>query len=229
MKNIKTYEGFLDIFKSKEKNQNKLVEEYISVLQDMMLRKSEIVRTVIGPKNEIDFESYLSILPKPYIVKFKISVTDDTYTTFCWRAITKEQLRLLSNIRVTKCAADETKPKWTTETEKRWIDSGAIKKNENEIYSFFIDEKPVVADVELIERLFDLCERRYEYTTGLRKDVKTYSPSTNKDKKDKDKDDNDSGSFLGSAAIGYITDNPLLGGALGGDYSGGLVGSGLRD
>jgi hypothetical protein len=220
MKNIKTYEGFLDIFKSKEKNQNKLVEEYISVVQDMTFRRSEIVRTVIGPKNEIDFESYLSILPKPYIVKFKISVTDDTYST-------KEQLRLLSNIRVTKCAADETKPKWTTETEKRWIDSGAIKKNDNEIYSFFIDEKPIVADVELIERLFDLCERRYEYTTGLRKDVKTYSPSTKKD--NKDKDDNDSGSFLGSAAIGYITDNPLLGGALGGDYSGGLVGSGLRD
>jgi hypothetical protein len=61
----------------------------------------------------------------------------------------------------------------------------------------------------------------------LRKDVKTYSFSNKKDKKDKD--DNDSGSFLGSAAIGYITDNPLLGGALGGDYSGGLVGSGLRD
>jgi hypothetical protein len=220
MKNIKTYEGFLDIFKSKEKNQNKLVEEYISVLQDMTLRRSEIVRTVIGPKNEIDFESYLSILPKPYIVKFKIIVTNDTYST-------KEQLRLLSNIRVTKCVADENKPKWTTETEKRWIDSGAIKKNDNEIYSFFIDEKPVVADVELIEELFNLCERRYEYTTGLRKDVKTYSFSNKKDKKDKD--DNDSGSFLGSAAIGYITDNPLLGGALGGDYSGGLVGSGPRD
>lgn len=223
MKNIKTYEGFLDIFKSKEKNQNKLVEEYISVLQDITLRRSEIVRTLIGPKNEIDFESYLSILPKPYIAKFKISITDDKTS---WE-LNRENTKLLSNIRVTKCAADETKPKWTTETEKRWIDSGAIKKNDNEIYSFFIDEKPVVADVELIEKLFDLCERKYEYTTGLRKDVKTYSSSNKKDKKDKD--DHNSGSFLGSAAIGYITDNPLLGGALGGDYSGGLVGSGLRD
>lgn len=225
MKNIKTYEGFLDIFKSKGKNQNKLVEEYISVLQDITLRRSEIIRTVIGPKNEIDFKSYLSILPKPYIVKFKINVADEE-TSWEW---SRENTKLLSNIRVTKCVADETKPKWTTATEKKWIDSGAIKKNNNEIYSFFIDEKPVVADVELIERLFDICEIRYEYTTGLRKKFKTYSNKKDDDGSKNDGSKNDDSSFLGSAAIGYITDNPLLGGALGGNYSGGLAGSGLND
>lgn len=33
-----------------------------------------------------------------------------------------------------------------------------------------------------------------------------------------------SGDFLTSAAIGYVTDNALLGGALGGDMLGGIVG-----
>ena len=39
------------------------------------------------------------------------------------------------------------------------------------------------------------------------------------------KQDDDSGNFIKSAAIGYITDNPLIGGAIGGSMSGGIVGS----
>lgn len=35
---------------------------------------------------------------------------------------------------------------------------------------------------------------------------------------------NSSGDFLTSAAIGYATDNALLGGILGGDMAGGIVG-----
>ena len=35
---------------------------------------------------------------------------------------------------------------------------------------------------------------------------------------------NSSGDFLTSAAIGYATDNALLGGKLGGDMAGGIVG-----
>jgi hypothetical protein len=35
---------------------------------------------------------------------------------------------------------------------------------------------------------------------------------------------NNSGDFLTSAAIGYATDNALLGGILGGDMAGGIVG-----
>jgi hypothetical protein len=41
------------------------------------------------------------------------------------------------------------------------------------------------------------------------------------------KKDDDSGSFITSAAIGYITDNPLIGGSIGGNMSGGLLGSSL--
>lgn len=41
------------------------------------------------------------------------------------------------------------------------------------------------------------------------------------------KKDDESGNFVTSAAIGYITDNPLIGGAIGGSMSGGLLGSSL--
>lgn len=44
--------------------------------------------------------------------------------------------------------------------------------------------------------------------------------------KSKKKDD-ESSNFVTSATIGYITDNPLIGGAIGGSFSGGLLGSSL--
>lgn len=39
----------------------------------------------------------------------------------------------------------------------------------------------------------------------------------------------DSGDFLMSAAIGYATDNAILGGVIGGDIAGGIVGDLLSD
>ncbi len=55
---------------------------------------------------------------------------------------------------------------------------------------------------------------------------RSYLTSYKSDSKDKKKDD-DSGNFVTSAAIGYITDNPLIGGAIGGSMSGGILGSSL--
>lgn len=52
----------------------------------------------------------------------------------------------------------------------------------------------------------------------------TLYPSNSKGKKKND----DSGNFVTSAAVGYITDNPLIGGSVGGSFSGGLFGSSLN-
>jgi hypothetical protein len=52
----------------------------------------------------------------------------------------------------------------------------------------------------------------------------TFYPSDSKGEKKND----DSGSFVASAAVGYITDNPLIGGSVGGSFSGGLFGSSLN-
>jgi glucan phosphoethanolaminetransferase (alkaline phosphatase superfamily) len=49
-----------------------------------------------------------------------------------------------------------------------------------------------------------------------------YNKKEKKSKKSKNKKD-----FTKSFAIGYLTDNPLLGGVLGGDMAGGLLGSSL--
>jgi hypothetical protein len=51
-------------------------------------------------------------------------------------------------------------------------------------------------------------------------------PTLYKKESTKTKDD-ESGDFIKSAAIGYITDNPLIGGAIGGNMGGGLLGSSL--
>ncbi len=42
-------------------------------------------------------------------------------------------------------------------------------------------------------------------------------------------DSNSGGSFLTSAAVGYMTDSPLIGGLVGGDFIGGFVGAGIKD
>jgi hypothetical protein len=55
---------------------------------------------------------------------------------------------------------------------------------------------------------------------------RSYPTFYQSDSEDKKKDD-DSGNFVTSAAIGYITDNPLIGGAIGGSMSGGILGSSL--
>lgn len=63
--------------------------------------------------------------------------------------------------------------------------------------------------------------RNYEFT-------RNHPELFDDNKKENHDDDDDDDSFTRSAAIGYLTDNPLLGGALGGSYSGGLFGSGLN-
>lgn len=55
----------------------------------------------------------------------------------------------------------------------------------------------------------------------------SYLSSYKSDYKGEKKDD-DSGNFAASAAVGYITDNPLIGGSVGGSFSGGLFGSSLN-
>lgn len=39
----------------------------------------------------------------------------------------------------------------------------------------------------------------------------------------------DDGNFALSMAIGYVTDNPVLGGMVGGSFTGGIVGASLND
>lgn len=57
--------------------------------------------------------------------------------------------------------------------------------------------------------------------------VSRYSTNTSHKKESTKTKDDDSGDFIKSAAIGYITDNPLIGGAVGGSMSGGILGSSL--
>lgn len=87
MKNIKTYEGFLDFFKSK--NQNSLVEECISEVRDLHLLRSEISRTIKTGKGEIQHNTSLTWLEKPYIVKYKLNVDESR---------TDRQKELFSNL-----------------------------------------------------------------------------------------------------------------------------------
>lgn len=224
MKNIKTYEGFLDFFKSKKgpAKQNSLVEECISEVKDLHLLKSEISRTIKTSKGEIQHNTSLIWLEKPYIVKYKLNVDESR---------TDRQKELFSNLLIIKCATEENKFKWTDEQEKEWLENGAAKKNDYEIYRLNIDDKPVKADAELLEQLFNAIDNEFYYTTGL---YKRYTPTLSS--KDKDDDDDkkknkrdDDGDFARSAALGYLTDNPLLGGALGGNFAGGLLGSSFNE
>ena len=58
----------------------------------------------------------------------------------------------------------------------------------------------------------------------------SYTSSKPKTKpKDDDDDDDDDDGFARSVAIGYLTDSTLMGGALGGNYLGGFIGSTMRD
>lgn len=221
MKNIKTYEGFLDLFKSKkgQSNQNSLVKECISEVKDMRILRSEISRTIKTSKDEIQHNISLTWLEKPYIVKYKLNIGEFR---------TDRQKKLFSNLLIIKFSTEENKLKWTDEQEKEWLEKGAVKKNDYEIYRLNIGDKPVKADVELLEQLFNEIDNEFYYATGL---YKRYTPTfSNKDKDDDDKKKNkDDDDFARSTSLGYLTDDPLLGGALGGNLAGGLLGSSFNE
>ena len=65
-----------------------------------------------------------------------------------------------------------------------------------------------------------------EENTKVEKTEWGYSTYSSYETKSEEKTNEYKG-FITSAAIGYITDNPLMGGAVGGDMLGGIIGSSL--
>jgi len=138
MKTIKTYEGFFDFFKKKESDDDKIVKDYIKRLEHLKtyLEKGEVAPydILINTEGTEQGESYYT----RYMFMF-----DD------------------SPIKIVKAEADRKyRQGWNQETQKGYIEQGAVKKNNNVFYKLYMEnaDESVIGSPDLLEDLYELGE-----------------------------------------------------------------------
>jgi len=152
MKWLKTYEGFFDFFKKKKSGDDEIAKTYIKRLEHL---KSHLEKGNNSPYNILintegteEGEQYYT----RYMVKF-----DD------------------SPIRISHVAADEKySAGWNQESQKGFINDGAVEKNNRIFYRLYIEnvDESVIADVSLLEELFELidwCFKKNKENTRINK------------------------------------------------------------
>ena len=139
MKNIKTYEGFFDIFKKKKSEDDKIVMDYIKRLEHL---KSYLEKGGVAPY-DITINLNGTETGEQYFTRYRFQFDD-------------------SPIRIVKAEADRKYRRgWSEEIQKQFInDDGAVKKNNNVFYKLYIEnaDESVRADVDLLEEMHELSE-----------------------------------------------------------------------
>lgn len=138
MKTIKTYEGFFDIFKKKRSEDDKIVMDYIKRLERL---KSYLEKGGVAPY-EISISTEGTEAGEQYFTRYRFQFDD-------------------SPIRIIKTEADQKYGNgWGPETQKNYLDGGAVKKNNNVFYKLYIEnaDESVRADVDLLEEIHELAE-----------------------------------------------------------------------
>jgi hypothetical protein len=144
MKYIKTYEGLFDFFRKKSED-DKIALDFIKRL-----------KRVKGIS--------------PYPLSYNPQGTDDDSEMIRYRVIFDDTpIRIgrysVTNPRITRG--------WSEETQKGWIEQGAVKKNNKVFYALIIettdDHEGVLASWNILEELFDLTEKVFkENKTAMR-------------------------------------------------------------
>jgi hypothetical protein len=142
MKNIKTYEGFFDIFKKKKSEDDKIVMDYIKRLEHL---KSYLEKGGVAPY-DITTNPEGTEPGEKYFSRYRFQFDD-------------------SPIRIVKVEADRKYPKgWNEESQKSFFEQGAVKKNNHVFFLLDIEnvDETVKADVDLMEELFELAHFCYK-------------------------------------------------------------------
>lgn len=137
MKNMKTFEGFLDIFKKKRSDDDKIVLEYIKRLEHL--------------KDHLKVGGV-----SPYEISSNNTDSDDTHEYRRYRFIFDD-----GAIRIMKAEISSRYRGWNRETQENYIRTGGIKKNEHVFFALFFenaDDESSKSDVTLLEKLFELAD-----------------------------------------------------------------------
>ena len=143
MKYIKTYEGLFDFFREKSED-DKIALEFIKRLK----RVKGISPYPLSSK-KVSYED-------SELMRYRV-IFDDTPIRIGRYSVT--------NPRITRG--------WDKETQKGWIEQGAVKKNNKVFYALIIettdDHEGVLASWNILEELFDLTEKVFkENKTAIR-------------------------------------------------------------
>ena len=138
MKTIKTFEGFFDIFKKKRSEDDKIVMDYIKRLEHL---KSYLEKGEVAPY-EISISTEGTEPGEQYFTRYRFQFDD-------------------SPIRIIKTQADRKyNSGWSRETQKNYLDQGAVKKDNHVFYKLHMEnaDEPVKANVDLLEEMHELSE-----------------------------------------------------------------------
>lgn len=138
MKNIKTYEGFFDFFRKKQKSEDdKIIDTFIKRLK--RIKDISPYKITLSTTSTVEGEQYWT--------KYEVEFEDVPF-------------------RIVKAEADRKYPSWSVEFQKGSIDMGAVKKDNHTFYfikTYPIDGEVVVTpSITKIEELFDLVDDVYK-------------------------------------------------------------------
>ena len=139
MKNIKTYEGFFDLFRKKSED-DKLALDFMKRLQR--------IKGISPYKIEKDTEGTEE--GEKYYTRYKIFF-DDT------------------PIKIAKAQADSKYTGWDVETQESYIKDGCVKKNNHVFFKLYAEypDASIIASPNIMEDFFDLVEEVYNRNIKL--------------------------------------------------------------
>lgn len=150
MKNVKTYEGFLDFFKRKYSENDKIVLDIIKNLKSKDSESIKIEKGDRGVSNSVENKKHIE--NESYRVQFD----DIEFTIYGSYNKSGEFIGEPTDIPLGKIDSVLSKGSWDDDFQQKLTDEGAVRVHSDLFYKLEIDGNPIICSWDLLKDLFEL-------------------------------------------------------------------------